>query len=141
MFGYNFTTHLLIRHSYTCTSIKHLRMRILLPRGQKLIAGNLIMAGTSGGSAHNRLSQQVMNTTSLLPQAVDNLEQQRDTPGRGSSSSSNVLESNPRRSFSVSNSGTPNRYSNQLGTSSTQLGSSTRPGNQSGSSSNRPGNQ
>ena len=75
------------------------------------------MAGTSGGSAHNRLRQQVMNTTSLLPQAVDNLEQQRDTPGRGSSSSSNVLESNPRRSSSVSNSGTPNRYSNQLGTS------------------------
>ena len=72
---------------------------------------------------------------------MDNLEQQRDTPGRGSSSSSNVLESNPRRSSSVSNSGTPNRYSNQLGTSSNQLGSSTRPGNQSGSSSTRPGNQ
>ena len=82
-----------------------------------------------------------MNTTSLLLQAVDNLEQQRDTPGRGSSSSSNVLESNPRRSSSVSNSGTPNRYSNQLGTSSNQPGSSTRPGNQSGSSSTRPGDQ
>ena len=116
-------------------------MRILLLRGQKLIAGNLIMAGTggsSGGSAHNRLRQQVMNTTSLL---VDNLEQQRDTPGRGSSSSLNVLESNPRRSSSVSNSGTPNRYSNQLGTSSNQPGSSTRRGNQSGSSSTRPGDQ
>ena len=85
-----------------------------------------------------RLRQQVMNTTSLLLQAVDNLEQQRDTPGRGSSSSSNVLESNLRRSSSVSNSGTPNRYSNQLGTSCNQLGSSTRPGNQSGTSSTRP---
>lgn len=76
------------------------------------VTGNSIMAttgGSSGGSAHNRLRQQVMNTTSLLLQAVDNLEQQRSTPGRGSSSSSNFLDSNPNQSSSVSISGTPHQ--------------------------------
>ena len=87
------------------------------------VIGNSIMAstgGSSGGSAHNRLRQQVMNTTSLLLQAVDNLHQQRSTPGRGSSSSSNVLDSDPNQSSSVSISGTPHQvesFPNRVGSS------------------------
>ena len=87
-----------------------------------------------------------MNTTSLLLQAVDNLEQQRSTPGRGSSSSSNVLDSNPNQSSSVSISGTPHQvesFPNRVGSSNRQ-GSSNQPGpssNRPGSSSNQSGNQ